>query len=304
MLGAPMFLVSGPKLVLAQCRAGIIGAYPALNSRPAAQLSQDLKHIIDGRDTYDAVHPDSPSAAFAVNLIAHASNARLQEDLETCVEFEVPIVITSLGVRAEVNAAVQSYGGVVLHDVTNNRHARKAIEQGADGVIAVAAGAGGHAGAQSPFALTQEIREWFDGPLVLGGAISTGRAVAAAQTLGADLAYVGTPFIATHESSASAAYKAMVVDGSAEDIVYTDAFTGVNANWLRESIIASGVAPQELPHMARGTIQVNRDEEQRAWRDVWSGGQGIGAVDEIVTVAHLVQRLREQYGRAEGRDVK
>jgi nitronate monooxygenase len=292
-MGAPMFLVSGVELVVAQCTAGVIGSYPALNSRPASVLRDDLQAITEQLESSGERH-----AAFAVNLIAHATNTRLEHDLEVCIDLRVPIVVTSLGARPEINDAIHSYGGVVLHDVTTDRFARKAVDRGADGLVAVAAGAGGHGGTMSPFALVEDIRRWFDGPLLLGGGIATGRSIAAAITLGADLAYVGSAFIATRESNATETYKQMVVDGGAQDIVGSDAFTGVFGNFLRASIIASGLDPDDLSRLERGRI-VLEEGSSRAWRDVWGGGHGIGAVDRVASVGEVVTRLRAEF--ADGR---
>lgn len=293
-IGAPMFIVSGPELVLAQCRAGILGSLPALNARTTAQLDQWLEQI-DTTLTRDA-GPGGHRMPFAVNLIVHRSNQRLEADLEVVVRHRVPVVITSLGARPDVNQAIQAYGGLVMHDVINDTFARKAIAKGANGLIAVAAGAGGHAGRLSPFALVQEIRAWFDGPLALSGAIATGRAVRAARVLGADFAYIGSAFIATHEANAVPEYKAAIVDGRAEDIVYTDHFTGVHGNYLRTSIQAAGLDPDALE--GEPTQAMNFQDEAgraKAWRDIWGCGQGIGAVQDIQSVGEVVARLRREY---------
>jgi nitronate monooxygenase len=301
-IGSPLFIVSNPDLVLAQCKAGIVGSFPALNARPASRLDEWLARITEELAAHDAKHPDRPSAPFAVNQIVHRSNDRLQHDLEVCARYRVPIVITSLGARPEVNQAVQAWGGITLHDIINQTFARKAIEKGADGLIAVAAGAGGHAGTISPFALTQEIRTWFDGPLVLSGAIATGRSIRAAEALGADFAYIGSPFIATNEANASQAYKDMIVAGQADDIIYSNVFTGVHGNYLKPSITAAGLDPDAL-----GSVQaVNMDfaardesgKQVKAWKDVWGSGQGIGAVDAILPAAELVDRLAREYAEA------
>lgn len=294
LVGAPMFIVSGPELVIAQCKAGIVGAFPALNARPAELLDEWLTRIETELAEYDAAHPHRPSAPFAVNQIVHRSNDRLRHDLDLCVKHQVPIVITSLGARPEVNEAVHSYGGIVLHDVTNLVHAHKAVDKGADGLIAVAAGAGGHAGRLSPFALMQEIRAWWDGLLILSGAIAHGRSVLAAQALGADLAYVGSPFIATRESNAAPAYKQMIADCRAEDIVYTNLFTGVHGNYLKPSIARAGLDPENLPESDPSRMDFG-SARSKAWKDIWGAGQGIGTVTDIVAVERLVARLEHEY---------
>ena len=291
LIGSPMFIISQPELVIAQCRAGIVGAFPALNARPSGVLDQWLHRL-----KAELTDQDAP---FAVNLIVHRSNSRLEEDLALCVAHRVPIIITSLGAREDVNAAVHSYGGIVLHDVINNRFARKAIEKGADGLIAVAAGAGGHAGVQSPFALVQEIREWFDGPLALSGAIAHGRSLAAARALGADLGYAGSLFIATQEASADPAYKQGIVDGSAEDIVYSNLFTGVHGNYLRPSIVAAGLDPDNLPQSDASKMDFGAlGADKKAWRDIWGCGQGIGAIHAVEPAADVIARLKREYGEA------
>jgi nitronate monooxygenase len=297
-IGSPLFILSNPKLVIAQCCAGIVGSFPALNARPEAKLDEWLAEITEALAAWDAAHPERPSAPFAVNQIVHRSNARLEHDLELCVKYSVPLVITSLGARPEVNAAVHSYGGVVLHDIINNRFAHKAIEKGADGLIAVAAGAGGHAGVISPFALVQEIRAWFDGPLALSGAIATGRAVLAAEAMGADFGYIGSAFIATEEANASAAYKQAIVESGADDIVYTNLFTGVHGNYLRPSIIAAGLDPDDLPQSDASAMNFHEGAKAKAWKDIWGSGQGIGAVDAVVPAAALVARLVAEYRAA------
>ncbi len=294
-VGAPLFIISNPDLVIAQCTTGIVGAFPALNARPAPVLEEWLQRITTELVAWNAAHPDQPSAPFAVNQIVHKSNDRLMHDLELCVKYKVPIVITSLGARTDVNDAIHSYGGIVLHDIINDRFARKAIEKGADGLIAVAAGAGGHAGTLSPFALIQEIREWFDGPLLLSGAIASGRAILAAQAAGADLAYVGSAFIATTEANAAAGYKQAIVDGRANDIVYTNLFTGVHGNYLRSSIVAAGLDPDNLPESDPSKMNFGGDSSAKAWKDIWGCGQGIGAVRQLQSAAELVQRLRSEY---------
>ncbi len=297
---SPLFIISHPQLVIAQCQAGIVGAMPALNARPAAQLDDWLAEITETLAAYDQAHPDKPSAPFAINQIVHKSNDRLEHDLQVCAKYKVPLVITSLGARADVNEAVHAWGGVVLHDVINNTFARKAIEKGADGLVAVAAGAGGHAGVKSPFALIQEIRQWFDGPLALSGSIATGGAVLAAQACGADFAYIGSAFIATQEARASAAYKQAIVDGSSDDIVYSNWFTGVHGNYLAPSIRAAGLDPANLPESDASQMNFGSDSS-KAWRDIWGCGQGIGAISEVGTVAAYVQQLQRQYQAARQR---
>lgn len=301
-IGAPLFIVSTPELVIEQCKAGIIGSIPALNARPKELLTQWLTQIRAALAQHDLDHPDQPAAPYAVNLIAHRSNARLEHDLAVCVEHKVPVIITSLGVRPELNAAIHAYGGFVLHDVITNRHAKSAISKGADGVIAVAAGAGGHAGTTSPFALVQEIRAWFDGPLVLAGAIASGQSILAAQTMGADLAYMGSALIATHEAQAAPEYKQMLVDGGAEDIVYTNYFSGVHGNFLRPSVRGSGLDPDQLPVRAPGDVTLasaaESDSPKGRWKTVWGAGHGIGAVKNVGSTRELVQRLRTEYAAA------
>ena len=300
-IAAPMFIVSVPDLVIAQCKAGIVGAFPALNARPPTLLDEWLHRVREELAAWDRDHPDRPAAPFAVNQIVHRSNPRLDEDVATCARHKAPIIITSLGAREDLNAAVHDWGGITLHDVIDDRFARKAIEKGADGLIAVAAGAGGHAGRLSPFALTQEIRRWFDGPLALSGAIATGGAILAAQAMGADLAYIGSPFIATDEANAAPAYKQAIVDGHAADIVYSSYFTGVHGNYLRASIVAAGLDPDHLPEGADMTMDFGRAHDARAWRDIWGAGQGIGAVDAIVPAADLIDRLATEYATARAR---
>ena len=301
-IGSPLFIISHPTLTLAQCKAGIVGAFPALNARPESQLDEWLAEITEELARHDAAHPERPAAPFAVNQIVHMSNKRLEHDLSLCVKYKVPIVISSLGAVPEVNAAVHSYGGIVLHDIINNRHAHSAIRKGADGLIAVAAGAGGHAGTLSPFALVQEIREWFDGPLLLAGAIATGGAILAAEAMGADMAYIGSPFIATQEARAADAYKQAIVAGAAGDIVYSNYFTGVHGNYLKPSIVAAGMDPDNLP-----LADVSKmDFEQavggaKAWKDIWGSGQGISAVKTVEPVAKLVDRLEDEYRAARAR---
>ncbi len=299
-VGSPLFIISHPPLVLAQCKAGVVGSFPALNARPEAQLDEWLAQITEELADHDAKNPDARAAPFAVNQIVHKSNGRLEHDLAMCVKYKVPVVITSLGAVPEVNEAVHSYGGIVLHDIIHDRHARKAIEKGADGLIAVATGAGGHAGTLSPFALVQEIRQWFDGPLLLSGAIANGGAVLAAQAMGADMAYVGSPFIATHEARASDAYKQMIVDSKAADIVYSNLFTGVHGNYLKGSVAAAGMDPNDLPESDPSKMDFGGDKT-KAWKDIWGCGQGIGAVDAVVGAAELVDRLAAEYAAARQR---
>ncbi len=297
LVASPMFIASGPALVTAQCQAGVIGSFPALNARPATLLDDWLHEIAENNATFAAQNPDAVVAPFAVNQIVHKSNDRLEADMDLVVKHEVPIVITSLGARPEINEAVHSYGGIVLHDVINDRFAHKAIEKGADGLIAVAAGAGGHAGTQSPLALLQEIRAWFDGPLLLSGAIAHGRSILAALAAGADFAYVGSAFLATHEANVVEGYKQMIVDSGAGDIVYSNLFTGVHGNYLRGSIEAAGLDPAALPTSDPSAMSFGTDDS-KAWRDIWGSGQGVGAVDEIRTVADLVARFRAEFDSA------
>ena len=301
-IGAPLFIVSNPKLVIAQCTAGIVGSFPALNARPASQLDEWIHEITEALAAWDRDHPDRPAAPFAVNQIVHRSNDRFEHDMQACAKWKVPIVITSLGARVELNEAVHSWGGITLHDVIDDRFARKAIEKGADGIIAVAAGAGGHAGRWSPFALIQEIRLWFDGPLILSGAIAHGGAVLAATAAGADLAYVGSPFIATEEARASDEYKQGIVEGSAAEIVYTDLFTGVHGNYLRASIVASGLDPDNLATSDPTTMKFGAEgSKAKAWRDIWGSGQGIGVIDRVRPAGEYVDLLAEQYAEAKAR---
>ena len=295
-IGSPMFIVSNPRLVMAQCINGVVGSFPALNARPKEQLEDWLKEITQGLAEWEAANPGKKAAPYAVNQIVHRSNERLMHDLELCVKYRVPIIISSLGAREDVNEAVHSYGGIVLHDVINDKFARKAIEKGADGLIAVAAGAGGHAGRLSPFALVQEIREWFNGPIALSGAIATGRAILAARACGADLAYIGSAFIATEEANAPPEYKRMIVDGVAEDILYTNQFTGVLGNYLKPSIVAAGLDPAKLPE--DGVTQMDFASEAKAWKEIWGAGQGIGAVKAVVPAADLIARLTREYAAA------
>ncbi|MBI5335241.1 MAG: nitronate monooxygenase [Burkholderiales bacterium] len=297
-IGSPLFIISNPKLVIEQCKAGVVGSMPALNARPASQLEDWLAEITETLAAYNAAHPDQPAAPFAINQIVHKSNDRLEHDLALCVKYKVPVIITSLGARPEVNEAVHSYGGVVLHDVINNTFARKAIEKGADGLIAVAAGAGGHAGTTSPFALIQEIREWFSGPLALSGSIANGRSVLAARAMGADFAYIGSAFIATEEARAADAYKQMIVDSTSQDVVYSNLFTGVHGNYLRGSIVAAGLDPDHLPESDPSKMDFGGDGAKKAWKDIWGCGQGIGAIKQVVPAAQLVARLRAEYEAA------
>ncbi|MGP0057717.1 MAG: NAD(P)H-dependent flavin oxidoreductase [Beijerinckiaceae bacterium] len=303
LIGSPLFIISNPDLVIAQCKAGIVGSFPALNARPAPVLADWLERITTELHDHDRANPTRPSAPFAVNQIVHKSNDRLQQDLETCAKFKVPIIISSLGAREDVNQAVHGFGGIVLHDVINQKFAHKAIEKGADGLILVASGAGGHAGTLSPFAFVQETRQWFDGPVVLAGAIATGSAILAAQAMGADLAYMGSPFIATEEANASLAYKQGIVEGQADDIIYTNLFTGVHGNYLRQSILAAGLDPDNLPQSDPSKMRFGSgsSSDAKAWRDIWGSGQGIGAVQKIEKVAVLVDRLEREYSAAKAR---
>lgn len=298
-IASPMFILSNPKLVIEQCKAGVVGSMPALNARPAALFEDWLAEITETLAAYNAANPDKPAAPFAINQIVHKSNDRLEHDLALCVKYKVPVIITSLGARTDVNEAVHSYGGVVLHDVINNKFAQKAIEKGADGLIAVAAGAGGHAGTTSPFALIQEIREWFTGPLALSGSIATGRAILAARAMGADFAYIGSAFIATEEARAADAYKQMIVDSNSADIVYSSKFTGVPGNYLRGSIVAAGLDPEALGNGDPSQMSFGSGESSaKAWKDIWGSGQGIGAIKKIVPTAELVARLKAEYAEA------
>ena len=301
-IGAPLFIISNPKMVIEQCKAGIVGAMPALNARPASQLDEWLHEITETLAAWNRTHPERPAAPFAINQIVHKSNDRLEHDMEAVVKHKVPVIITSLGARTDVNQAIHSYGGVVLHDIINNTFAHKAVEKGADGLISVAAGAGGHAGVKSPFALIQEIRQWFDGPVALSGAIANGGAVLAAQAMGADFAYIGSAFIATQEARASDAYKQAIVECSSDDIVYTNLFTGVHGNYLKPSILASGLDPDKLPESDPGKMSFSGGESPRkAWKDIWGCGQGIGAVSEVGSVAEFVARLKREYTEARER---
>jgi len=297
---SPLFIISNPDLVIAQCQAGAIGSFPSLNARPLSQLDEWLHRITEELATWDRDHPDQPSAPFAVNQIVHRSNDRLEKDLELCEKYKVPMVITSLGAREDVNQAVHGWGGMVMHDVINNRFAHKAIEKGADGLIAVAAGAGGHAGQLSPFALMQEIRSWFDGPLALSGSIASGPSVLAAEAMGADLAYIGSLFIATQEANADAAYKQMIVDSNASDIVYSNLFTGVHGNYLAPSIIKAGMDPANLPESDPSAMNFGSggNSDKKAWKDIWGCGQGIGAVDAVQSASEAIAKLSEEYQQA------
>ena len=301
-VASPLFIISHPPLVMAQCKAGVVGSFPALNARPESQVDEWLAEITEGLADYNARNPDKPAAPFAVNQIVHKSNARLEHDLTMCVKYKVPIVISSLGAVPEVNAAVHSYGGIVLHDITTVRHAHSAINKGADGLIAVAAGAGGHAGPLSPFALVSEIREWFDGPLLLAGSISTGGGILAAQAMGADLAYIGSPFIATPEARAVDDYKQMIVESAAKDIAYSNYFTGIHGNYLKGSIAKAGMDPENLPEADPTKMDFGAAATgAKAWKEIWGSGQGIGAVKEIQPVADLVDRFEREYNAARER---
>ena len=299
-IGSPLFIISNPTLVIEQCKAGIVGSMPALNARPASQLDEWLAEITETLAAHDRAHPDRPSAPFAINQIVHKSNDRLEHDVELCAKYKVPIVITSLGAREDVNQAVHAWGGVVMHDIINNRFARKAVEKGADGLIAVAAGAGGHAGVKSPFALIQEIRQWFDGPLALSGSMATGGAVLAAQAMGADFAYIGSLFIATLEARASEAYKQCIVDSTSDDIVYSNLFTGVHGNYLAASIRNAGLDPEHLPESDPSAMNFGGNAV-KAWKDIWGCGQGIGVVKAVQPVAEVVSRLQQEYQAARER---
>ena len=299
-IGSPLFIISNPKLVIEQCKAGVVGSMPALNARPAELLDEWLAEITETLAAYNKAHPDKPAAPFAINQIVHKSNDRLEHDMQVCAKYKVPIIITSLGAREDVNQAVHAWGGVVLHDIINNKFAHKAIEKGADGLIAVAAGAGGHAGTKSPFALIQEIRQWFDGPLALSGSIASGGAILAAQACGADFAYIGSAFIATQEARASDAYKQAIVEGSSDDIVYSNLFTGVHGNYLAPSIRAAGMDPDNLPESDPSKMNFGGDAK-KAWKDIWGCGQGIGAINAVASTADLVARLRGEYEAARAR---
>ena len=299
-IASPLFIISNPKMVIEQCKAGVVGSMPALNARPAEQLEEWLIEITETLAAYNKANPDKPAVPYAINQIVHKSNDRLEHDMAMCVKYKVPIIITSLGAREDINQAAHSYGGVVLHDIINNKFAHKAIEKGADGLIAVAAGAGGHAGEKSPFALIQEIRQWFDGPVALSGSIASGDAVLAAQAMGADFAYIGSAFIATHEARAADAYKQAIVDCNSDDIVYSNLFTGVHGNYLAPSIKSAGLDPSNLPVSDPSTMNFGGDAK-KAWKDIWGCGQGIGAVDAVVSTADFVAKLKQQYASARAR---
>jgi len=299
-IGSPLFIISNPKLVIAQCIAGVVGAMPALNARPASQLDEWLAEITETLAAHNRAHPDRPAAPFAMNQIVHKSNERLDGDMALCVKYRVPIYITSLGAREDINAAAHSYGAVVLHDVISNKFAHKAIEKGADGLVAVAAGAGGHAGVKSPFALMQEIRQWFDGPVALSGAISTGSAVLAAQAMGADFAYIGSAFIATEEARAADDYKQTIIDSNSDDIIYSNLFTGVHGNYLAASIRAAGMDPENLPESDASKMDFGSNRT-KAWKDIWGCGQGIGAVTQVQSTADFVAQLKREYAEARKR---
>jgi nitronate monooxygenase len=301
-VGAPLFIISNPRLVIAQCTAGIVGAMPSLNARPASQLDEWLHEINETLSAWNRSHPEHPAAPYAINQIVHKSNDRLEQDMAVCAKYKVPVVITSRGARTDVNDAVHGWGGIVLHDIINNAFAYKAVEKGADGLIAVAAGAGGHAGVKSPFSLVQEIRTWFDGPLALSGAMATGGGVLAAQAMGADLAYIGSAFIATEEARASDAYKQAIVAGTSDDIVYSNLFTGVHGNYLKASIRNAGLDPDNLPDSDPSKMNFGGGEgAKKAWKDIWGCGQGIGAIDAVVPATALVDRLAREYVQARAR---
>ncbi len=299
-IASPLFIISNPKLVIEQCKAGVVGSMPALNARPAAQLEDWLAEITETLAAYNKANPDKPAAPFAINQIVHKSNDRLDHDMAMCVKYKVPIIITSLGAREEINQAAHSYGGVVLHDIINNKFAHKAIEKGADGLIAVAAGAGGHAGVKSPFALIQEIRQWFDGPVALSGSIATGDAILAAQAMGADFAYIGSAFIATLEARAAEDYKQAVVDCNSDDVVYSNLFTGVHGNYLAPSIRAAGLDPENLPESDPSKMNFGGDAK-KAWKDIWGCGQGIGSITSVVSTAERVAQFKREYQAARAR---
>jgi nitronate monooxygenase len=300
-VGSPLFIISNPKLVIEQCKAGVVGSMPALNARPAEQLEDWLAEITETLADYNTKNPDSPAAPFAINQIVHRSNDRLDHDMALCEKYKVPIIITSLGAREDVNRAVQSWGGIVLHDVISNVFAHKAVEKGADGLICVAAGAGGHASVKSPFAMIQEVRDWFDGPVLLAGSIATGGAILAAQAMGADLAYIGSPFIATQEARAVDDYKKMIVESNSDDIVYSNFYTGVHGNYLKGSIRNAGMDPDNLPESDPSKMNFGGGGEKRAWRDIWGCGQGIGVISEVLPTAELIARLRREYEEARSR---
>ncbi len=300
-VASPMFILSTPKLVIAQCTSGVVGSMPALNARPAELLEEWLAEITEGIAAHNRAHPDRPAAPYAINQIVHKSNDRLEHDMAVCAKYKVPIVITSLGAREDINRAVHAWGGIVLHDIINNTFARKAIDKGADGLIAVATGAGGHAGVKNPIALIAEIREWFQGPLLLSGAIGTGDGILAAQAMGADLAYIGSAFIATEEARAAQDYKEMVVASTSDDIVYTNLFTGVHGNYLRGSIVKAGLDPENLPESDPSKMNFGGNAAAKAWKDIWGCGQGIGAVKAVLPTRQLVDRLAAEYAAARQR---
>ncbi|MFN3415609.1 MAG: NAD(P)H-dependent flavin oxidoreductase [Caldimonas sp.] len=294
-IGSPLFIISNPRLVIEQCKAGVVGSMPALNARPASQLDEWLAEITETLAAHNRQHPDRPAAPFAINQIVHKSNDRLEHDMALCEKYKVPIIITSLGARTDVNDAVHRWGGIVLHDIINNTFAHKAIDKGADGLIAVAAGAGGHAGTTSPFALVQEIREWFDGPLALSGSIANGRAILAARAMGADFAYIGSAFIATEEARAVDDYKRMITESTSQDIVYSNLFTGVHGNYLRGSIVRAGLDPDALPQSDPSKMNFGGEGAKKAWKDIWGAGQGVGAIKEVVPARVFIERLRSEY---------
>lgn len=302
-VASPLFIISNPALVIAQCKAGIVGSFPALNARPTHVLEEWLQQISSELDNWNKANPKTPAAPFAVNQVIHNSNERLAFDIELCVKYKVPIVITSLGARSEIFDAIHSYGGICLHDVINVKFARKAIEKGADGLIAVCAGAGGHAGTVSPFAFVQEIREWFDGPLLMAGCIANGGAILAAQAAGADMAYIGSPFIATTEANANQRNKQAILDATSDDIVYTDLFTGIHANYLKAGIIESGLDPDNLPLDQKGSMAWSSGGSNKAkvWKDIWACGQGVGIIKEVTSATQLIERLKREYTEARRR---
>lgn len=299
-IGSPMFIISTPKLVIEQCKAGVVGSMPALNARPASLLEDWLAEVTETLAAYNQANPDNPAAPFSINQIVHKSNDRLEHDMALCVKYKVPVIITSLGAREDIYAAAHSYGGVVLHDVINNAFARKAVEKGADGLIAVATGAGGHAGVKSPFALIQEIRQWFDGPLALSGSIATGGAILAAQAMGADFAYIGSAFIATEEANAAEAYKHAIVDGTSDDIVYSNLFTGVHGNYLKPSILAAGLDPDNLAESDPSKMNFG-SSDAKAWKDIWGCGQGIAPISKVQKVSAFISQLKREYAEAKAR---
>ena len=300
-IGSPLFIVSGPELVIAQCKAGVVGSFPALNARPASQLDEWLHQITEELAAHNRDNPDRPAAPYAVNQIVHRSNNRLDEDVAICAKWQVPVTITSLGAREDLNQAVHAWGGITLHDVIDDRFARKAIEKGADGLIPVAAGAGGHAGTTSPFALMQEIREWFDGPVALSGSIAHGQSILSAQAMGADFAYIGSRWLATQEANTSEGYRQAIVDSSAADIVYTNLFTGVHGNSLKKSIVNAGLDPDDLPQADKTAMNFSTSSGAKAWRDIWGAGQGVGLMEDVPTVAEMVARLKREYAAARAR---